>query len=211
MKTRVNFFMAFCCLILVFSSQSCSNNEVIYEEPQVTTRTHMRSAFHWTCKYCKFLNAGWRHDCVQCHKPYDSNHGEMIMTFLDIIKTHITFVSEINGGAYPNDDVHPLQLPNAMFALEMPEGWYDTPSVRKIYDDYFFNNRLDLRPMEFQEGFALGWYRTVRSLYPQYHQKSQVKYTYDKISIKYNSLITGTFGSGLKEGTKLAVNTFCKN
>lgn len=199
------------CLVIACGGLfiSCSENSSIVSEqaPTDSGRAITRAAFHWSCP-CGALNGGWQNYCSGCFEPYDPEHGNMIMNFIDIIKQSVTFVSDIPGGAPTNPDKHPIQLPNKMFVLEMPDGWYDTPNVIKICNDYWYKNRLDLRPAEYQDGFALGWYRTVRTLYPQYHQKSQVKYTYDKISIKYNSLIKGVFGSGLKDGTRLAVTTF---
>ncbi|MGL4367208.1 MAG: hypothetical protein ACRCTQ_02845 [Brevinemataceae bacterium] len=202
MKNLRSFYLLFILVALT----ACSNtSEDIIEqtnsnqEYQIFTKS---GNFHWTCKSCGFaLNGGWQNYCSKCRGAYQKPHGDFIYSVIMIAKEEIkTTITEPGP-----DKQKTIQLPNLTYPIYPPINWYDTPKSQSFYNNlktlYYSTNAT------YREGVDLGWYRTTQSLYPQNTFPADVKRLYDRLIIS-GGLAGGTFESGLKEGTKAAIDAF---
>lgn len=196
--------------ILFISLHSCSSelpmteniSQTSEKDNTLNTKAH---DFHWTCnggeeKPCDFkLNGGWQNYCSLCKEPYNNSHGNLILSFITAVKT------EIPQGPTP-PAIITIQLPNLYYPLIAPSPWYNSPGSVKYYEQlktlYYHSNE------QYRQGVDLGWYRATRSFYPNNTMKDQIKRHYDRFSISGGTSLNGPFGSGLKAGTKAAIDAF---
>lgn len=200
-------------IILLFCLSSCSSDLPISDpstqvsESLCNDRSLQTKAndFHWTCPGsdktpCGFkLNGGWQNYCSLCRSPYNNSHGNLILSFITAVKNEIP-----QGPAAPS--VITVQLPNLYYPLVAPSPWYNTSKSLKYYDQlktlYYQSNE------QYRQGVDLGWYRATRSFYPNNTMKDQIKRHYDRFTISGGTSLKGPFGSGLKAGTKAAIDAF---
>ena len=172
----------------------------------VATRS---SAFHWTCQdsKCGFdLNAGWQSHCGRpgCKEEYSESHGILILTFADYIKNTVGFDT---GGGGAGFDYNRIELPNGKFPKFAPEPWYETPCAMKYYNELRNSSQYRLTP-GYAEAVEYAWYRTVRILYPKYHNSTTVEREYTRFLLNEGRNLTGFKGSGILDASEAAVKAF---
>lgn len=181
------------------------------DEMSTLTKT---SVFHWTCQHCRFtLNSSWQNSCSRCFKEYDPTYGHLVITFYDMIKAMVKVDYTISGtGAFPSDASvgNRIQLPGRLF-LEYAPTWYETAAAKKYYTDITKILIYTSNP-DYAEGVDYAWYHTVRILYPQKTNLGMAQRAYDKFIIGEGTNLKGQKGTGIKAGSKAAVNAFgtCK-
>lgn len=210
MKTCLVFqkslFIAFMLLISAFTFNSCTKEELIenqsiQNDKQIETRA--ASEFHWRCPSCGNLNAGWRESCLSCSKSYSPIHGDLVLSILDVISRNVS----ISGGVVGREGNDRLiQLPQNFFPDRAPEPWYESGVALNYYDRLKTMNYYALP--EYAEGVDFGWYRTVRTLYPKITDVLQAKNQYDKWLVGAGRGLKGNNGTGIKDGSKAAVDAF---
>ena len=86
---RESLFIAFAAATCGLFFTSCGTDVKIpsQSDKENTTTKMTRSEFHWRCPSCGLLNGGWRNYCAdpRCGKEYSVPHGNLILTYLDII------------------------------------------------------------------------------------------------------------------------------
>ena len=145
-----------------------------------------RSEFHWRCPSCGLLNGGWRNYCAdpRCGKEYSVPHGNLILTYLDIIKYTVGFATDITTPP----DFNQIELPGRIFPAYAPEPWYETTCALKYYNELKNSSTYRLTP-SYAEGVEFAWYRTVRILYPKLHDATTVERLFDKFILNdYNPI-----------------------
>lgn len=198
---RLLYLLCFFAILTACSntSEDILAQEDLTQEPQMLTKS---GYFHWTCKECKFaLNGGWQNYCSKCRTAYQKPHGDFIYSIIMMAKEEIkTTVTEPGP-----DKEKKIQLPDLSYPINPPIDWYETPKSQSFYNNlktlYYSTNAT------YREGVDLGWYRTTLALYPGNTLPSDVKRSFDRFIISGN-LSNGTFESGLKEGTKAAIDAF---
>lgn len=125
------------------------------------------------------------------------------MSFMDSGVTTARTTLEGIGGDY-NDNR--IQLPHLEYTVKAPEPWYDTYKSQTFYEKektlFYYSDPV------YAEGVDLGWYRTVRVLYPGQTNVVKMERAYDRWLLGDGRLMRDTFGQGLKAGTKAAVDAF---
>ena len=208
---RKSFFVAFMVAGSGLLSSNCSNDDLTVDrtvpDDVVATRS---SAFHWTCpdSKCGFdLNAGWQSHCGRpgCKEEYSDSHGILILTFADYIKNTVGF--DTGGGGGAGFDYNRIELPNGKFPKFAPEPWYETPCAMKYYNELRNSSQYRLTP-GYAEAVEYAWYRTVRILYPKYHNSTTVEREYTRLLLNEGRNLTGFKGSGILDASEAAVKAF---
>ena len=171
-------------------------------EQQISTRAPQ---YHWTCSKCGLLNAGWRDKCAKpsCPGKYSNEHGNLIVSFMD---SGVTTAQTTLEGIGDYDNTNRIQLPNLEYTAKAPEPWYDTYKSQTYYEN--LKTLAYYSDTKYAEGVDLGWYRTVRVLYPGQTNVTKMQRVYDRWVIGEGRLMRDSFGRGLKAGTKAAVDAF---
>lgn len=205
MKTSLLFQEKLLLVLIITCSglflNSCSKDDLITDKTSqdvAPIKTRASAEFHWRCK-CGFLNGGWNNYCTSCKKEYSTPHGKLILNFGDAVKTQI---KTITTPSYPKQ----IELPNRLYLAYPPETWYDSSASVKFYNNlktlYYHSNP------EYAEGVDFAWYRTVRMLYPRITNVTTAESIFDRFLINEGRLLTGANGSGIKDGSKAAIEAF---
>lgn len=139
-----------------------------------------------------------------CGEPYSEPHGVLILSLIDQIKSTVKFNTT---GPDVDKDYNRIELPNMKFPTYAPEPWYETPCALKYYNEIKNSSSYRLTP-DYAEGAEFAWYRTVRSLYPKYHNASKVEREYDMFIINEGRNLKGFKGQGIKDASKAAIEAF---
>lgn len=198
---------------------SCSKDELTVDpagrDDQVVTKASAPDG-HWRCRNmrkdnteCGFLNPGWRDKCVACDKSYNSYHGGLLVTFFQtILKNYVdieTGATDINESNIRNRII----IPGGILLQYAPASWYESAKAQRYYTDlktlgYYSDPK-------YAEGVDLGWYRTVRMLYPGISDKGKVEREHTRWVIGDGRFMKDSNGRGLKDGTNAAVKAFLVN
>ena len=190
-------------------SSNCSNDNLTVDrtvpDDDVITRG---SAFHWTCpdSKCGFdLNAGWQSHCGRpgCKEEYSDSHGILILTYADYIKHTVGFST---GGGIGYDH-NRIELPDRRFPKTAPEPWYETSCALKYYNELKNSSKYRLTP-GYAEAVEYAWYRTVRILYPKYHNPNTGEREDTRFRLGEGRNLTGFKGSGILDASEAAVKAF---
>lgn len=201
---RKSFFAAFMVAGSGLLSSNCSNDDLTVDRTVPATRA---GTFHWKCTNpkCRFsLNGGWQNYCSQCKEEYSESHGILILTFADYIKNTIGFDT---GGGGAGTDFNRIELPDGRFPKTAPEPWYETPCAMKYYNELRNSSQYRLTP-GYAEAVEYAWYRTVRILYPKYHNPNTVEREYTRFRLGEGRNLTGFKGSGILDASEAAVKAF---
>ena len=204
---RKSFFVAFMVTGSGLLLSNCSNDDLTVNrtvpDDDVITRS---SAFHWRCPNtdCGFLNGGWRNNCSACRGEYSESHGSLILTFADYIKNTVGFDT---GGGGVGFDYNRIELPNGKFPKSAPEPWYETSCAMKYYNELRNSSKYRLTP-GYAEAVEYAWYRTVRILYPKYHNPNTVEREFTRFRFSEGRNLTGFKGSGILDASEAAVKAF---
>lgn len=201
---RKSFFAAFMVAGSGLLSSNCSNDDLTVDRTVPATRA---GTFHWKCTNpkCRFsLNGGWQNYCSQCKEEYSESHGILILTFADYIKNTVGFDT---GGGGAEADFNRIELPDGRFPKTAPEPWYETPCAMKYYNELSNSSQYRLTP-GYAEAVEYAWYRTVRILYPKYHNPNTVEREYTRFRLGEGRNLTGFKGSGILDASEAAVKAF---
>ena len=208
---RKSLFIAFAAATCGLFFTSCGTDVKIpsQSDKENTTTKMTRSEFHWRCPSCGLLNGGWRNYCAdpRCCKEYSVPHGNLILTYLDIIKYTVGFATDITTPP----DFNQIELPGRIFPAYAPEPWYETTCALKYYNELKNSSTYRLTP-SYAEGVEFAWYRTVRILYPKLHDATTVERLFDKFILNEGRNLKGFNGQGIKDASKAAIEAFttCK-
>lgn len=201
---RKSFFAAFMVAGSGLLSSNCSNDDLTVDRTVPATRA---GTFHWKCTNpkCRFsLNGGWQNYCSQCKEEYSESHGILILTFADYIKNTVGFDT---GGGGAGANFNRIELPDGRFPKTAPEPWYETSCAMKYYNELRNSSQYRLTP-GYAEAVEYAWYRTVRILYPKYHNPNTVEREYTRFRLGEGRNLTGFKGSGILDASEAAVKAF---
>ncbi|WP_444104046.1 hypothetical protein [Bacteroides sp.] len=211
MKAHLQFKDLCIILLMIIGGMfinSCSQENPVMEKFSLNNtqiQTRAESSWHWRCPKCGFLNAGWQFECTECHSAYSPLHGDLIITFYDIISDAIHYSTTIGGiGNESLDRI--IELPTFIIPIPAAKPWYETSNSLTYYEALKTINYY--ASQEYAEGVEFGWYRTVRILYPKLTNISSLDYAYDKWSVGAGRELRGKNGTGIKDGTKAAIKAF---
>lgn len=208
MKKKLSFQGLFiACTIASGLLSSCNEDVLVVDQPTQTSNAITRaSEFHWRCidPICNFsLNGGWRNFCSACGADYNPIHGNLILSFSDVImkpvgSTNIPPTSSDGGGR--------IELPNKLFMTYAPPPWYENSTSLKYYND--LKTMYYYATPDYAEGVDFAWYRTVRILYPKIANVATIENLFDKFLVNEGRDLRGPNGTGIKDGSKAAVKAF---
>lgn len=185
------------------------------QNDEVTTLA-TRSSFHWQCNTgnCNFaLNGGWQNYCSACNQPYNPVYDYLVTTFYDMVESMVKVDYTISGGTGKATDAtvgNRIELPGRLF-LEYAPTWYETATAKKYYTDITKSFIYTSNP-DYAEGVDFAWYHTVRILYPKMTNLGMAQRAYDRFIVGEGTNLKGQKGTGIKAGSKAALNAFatCK-
>lgn len=208
---QVLFIVSTVAFIVGLSSCSKDDNmKVDLSNNELPSETRSSSRFTWFCDYCGYENMNWRYYCLLCHSENDK-HKTFSTVLFDYIGSVTTFVTTIKE--YEIDDYNVqnrIELPGGVFPEFAPTPWFESYKAQQYYNNLktlsYYSDPV------YAEAIDYAWYRTVRVLYPGYTNLTKVEKIYDKWLVNEGRNLRGTYGSGLKTGTKAAIEAFgaCK-
>ena len=178
------------------------------QQASVPTTKALSPDFGWICNECHFLNGGWRNNCLSRGASCDKILSSLTITFAKEIERELKFspYTEEQAKKALENDPNLLELPTMLFAEHSPEPWFDTKEALEYYEAE--TNSISYTNPRYAEGIDLGWYKTSRILYPEYHDKTSVQRLFDRFRLTEGRNWKSDYELGIKAGASAAVEAF---